>query len=350
MRSAQRKVSQRNERGVSAVLVAIVGVMMIGCAAFVVDTAALYAERRELQGGADAAALSLAIQCADGTCPDLNAGAEEYVDLNSKDGQSTASAQLLGGNRIEVINRTRDVGSNTDGDATTVDFSFAQIFGLGGSAVSARAVASWENASGGATLPLTFSLCEWQKSVQLVNGQLVGLTPGPLYSGPLDVIFFHVPGGNGNGNGNGNQGAPSCPAGPAGQDVPGGFGWLDAPTTCSATVTGFGFVGGSTGVPAPNTCSPAKLIGKTVLLPIFDSVVGNGNNNTYHIYGYAGFHITGFQLGGNGNEWTVNPPNVCNANKRCIGGYFVSFTQGATAGSVGGVGPNLGAKTVKLTE
>ena len=346
MTSYRRSVARHDassESGISAVLIAVCLTMLIGFAAFVLDTGALYTERRELQVGADAGALALAQDCARSNCTNLSSKADELADLNSADGQSTATAQLQGAASVEVVNRTRDAGANIDGDASTVDFHFARIFGLNGDPVSARAVATWFNPSGGTTLPLTFSLCEWN-----LTGGLNGLTPGPPYSGPVDVIFFHDP--------TVSNGAGVCPAGPAGQDIPGGFGWLSPTTGCSVTINALGWVAGSTGTPAPNGCnSPADLIGREVMLPIFDDVVTApaangvcGANRCYHVYGFAGFYITGMQLGGNGNQWTVNPPPSCSASKRCIGGYFIRFVQGASAG--GGGGPNLGAAVVKLTE
>ena len=35
-----------------------------------------------------------------------------------------------------------------------------------------------------------------------------------------------------------------------------------------------------------------------VVLPVYDGVRDNGQNTTYHIYGYAGFVVTGYQLPG----------------------------------------------------
>jgi Flp pilus assembly protein TadG len=345
-----------DERGISALLIAILGVVLISFAAFVLDTGALYTERRELQVGADAGALAVAMDCArnsvSGPCGSPNITADGLADLNaSVDGQSTATAAVnLATRTVVVVNRTKDTGANIDGNSQTVDFHFAPIFGQTGEAVSATATATWSYPSGAVTLPLTFSLCEWN---------LVGLgaiqTGNPPYPPALArLLYFHDPG---------PQGATQCNA-PAGQDfdgdtkLPGGFGWLDSPIGCSATVNGFGWVPGSTGSPAPNTCNPADLLNKTVLMPIFDDVAKSpastalcGGNRCYHVYGYAGFYISGFNLTGQGpaSSWNVNAAECTPTSKRCIKGFFVSFVTGATAGSSGG-GINLGAATVKLTQ
>jgi hypothetical protein len=347
---ASRRNRQNDESGISAIIIAIFGTVILGLAAFVLDTGALYTERRELQVGADAAALALAIDCARDSCGDIDAKAEALAGLNAADGKTNASAQLfLSDQRVRVITSTDDAGSNIDGDDSTVDFHFARIWGLNGAPVSARAVAGWASPSGGTTIPLTFSLCEWDKT-----GGLNGLTPGPPYSGPIDLIFFHDP--------SGNQDPEDCAA-RAGQDLNGdnrlngGFGWLNPTTGCSVTINVAGWVAGSTGASGPNSCTPASLINTEVMIPIFDDLYKGpanagpcGSQRCYHVYGFAGFYVTGMQLGGNGNKWTVNPPAACTPNsRRCIGGYFIRFVQGATAGTGGG-GPNLGARVVRLLE
>ena len=50
-----------------------------------IDVGALYAERRQLQNGADAAALAVAEDCAEGDCLDEMATAKTYADSNAKD-------------------------------------------------------------------------------------------------------------------------------------------------------------------------------------------------------------------------------------------------------------------------
>ena len=59
-------------------------------------------------------------------------------------------------------------------------------------------------------------------------------------------------------------------------------------------------------------------------------------------------HVTGFQLAGNGNPWTQNPPAACSPAKHCIAGYFIKFTLGWDGGSTGGV--DLGTDEVFLTQ
>ena len=64
--------TDRSERGAVLPMVAVLTVAMVGMAALVIDVGALLDERRQLQNGADAAALGvaqlIASSCPDGPC------------------------------------------------------------------------------------------------------------------------------------------------------------------------------------------------------------------------------------------------------------------------------------------
>jgi Putative Flp pilus-assembly TadE/G-like len=338
--------STTDERGMTAVLIAVCATVLFGIGALVVDEGALYQERRELQNGADAAALSLAQDCARGFCTGLDAKAEGYANLNSPDGRSRATASLPISNSVKVVTRTFDAGSNADHNSNTVDLFFAPIIGGGrGSEVAATATASWSVAGGGATLPLTFSLCEWK-----------ALTPGGVFSTTPQIIYFHDPTGPG--------GAAECAA-VAGQDVDGdsklngGFGWLTDAPNCTASINSGGWVQAEPGnsPPSAQNCDPLKLLNHDVQVPVFDDVYDNKPKaapcawiKCYHIYGIATIHITGFQLGGNGTPWTQNAPAPCSSAKRCIAGYFVKFTLGTDGGPIVPGTHDLGTYVVRLTQ
>ena len=203
------------ERGVTAVIVAICATVLFGIGALVVDVGAGFQEKRELQNGADAAALALAQDCALGNCNNLNTKAVEYANLNAKDGASRATANTIAGHGVKVVTRTNDAGPNSDGDVNTVDFQLAPVFGgPRGGEVAATATARWAPPAGGSTFPLTFSLCEFNK-----------LVVGGVFSPTPQVIYFHE-------INSGNAAADPCAA-QAGQDydgdtkLNGGFGWLE---------------------------------------------------------------------------------------------------------------------------
>ncbi len=342
----ERQSPRESERGVTAVFIAVCATILFGIAALVIDAGALFQEKRELQNGADAAALALAQDCARGFCTGLDAKAVAYANKNAADNFSRATASLPTSNSVKVITLTKDVGANTDGNANTIDFAFAPIFGGGtGKEVTATATAVWGVAGGGATLPLTFSLCEWK-----------ALTPGGVFSTTPQVIFFHDPTGPG--------GAAECAA-PAGQDfdgdtkLNGGFGWLTDAPNCTASINAGGWVQAEPGnsPPSAQNCDPLKLLNSEVQVPVFDDVYDNKPKpapcawiKCYHIYGIATIHITGFQLGGNGTQWTQNPPAACSPSKRCVAGYFVKFTVGTDGGPVTPGPHDLGTYQVRLTQ
>jgi len=77
------RLLRRDERGVVAVLVGLlIGGVLLGLGALVIDVGQLYQERAELQSGADAAALAVAKSCATGsTC--TSSLAAQYANENA---------------------------------------------------------------------------------------------------------------------------------------------------------------------------------------------------------------------------------------------------------------------------
>ena len=82
-----RKLDGRDE-GAVLITVALMMTVLLGVGALVIDLGALYVEKRELQNGADAAALAIAQGCAAGDCGAPGAIAQQYVNLNARDGVS----------------------------------------------------------------------------------------------------------------------------------------------------------------------------------------------------------------------------------------------------------------------
>lgn len=340
-----------SDRGVSAIIVGVGLTALLGIAAYVIDVAALHQERRELQNGADAAALAVAWDCAiDAGCGDEYATADTYVDGNAHDLDSNVlpgDITFPAANQVAVKATTADAdGDDADGDSTTVDYYFARIWGETGRTVSATAIAEWGIPGSAGTLPITFSLCEWDQYLA-ANG---GFSQGPPFSGAPWVLEFLTS------NGSPNGGPGDCAA-QAGQDtdgddrLEGGFGWLDE-NGCEAVIVEGNWVAAKPGNGIPQGCDlSADLLGQTVMIPIFDDVWDNDGGSApcsgpagkcYHIYGFAAFYVDGYRFPG---EWH-NPP--CNPPKTCLGGYFTEFVFANTGGTGGGGGPDLGAKIVYL--
>lgn len=327
------------EDGAVAVVVALLLTVMLGMGAFVIDVGALYQEKRELQNGSDAGALAVGEDCATGDCGPYTATAESLADPNAEDDATTVD-----GVTIDTAAQTVKVDTSTSdpGGGSVIAYKFAQVLGLSGDTVRASATAQWSPPSRAPSVPLVISKCEWDRSAG---------SPDALPTGTLTVTF--------------HSGGSTEPCnGPAGQDVPGGFGWLDATDCLSDLSVADGGVWAESkpgNTPTGTGCSPSNFaLGSTVLVPVFDDTTGQGTNAKFHIVGFAAFEIVGTGLHNSGG-WTDgeacdltlsddggNPGNGGAGNStQCITGRFVKFF--AADAAAGGLDlPDLGVTTVSL--
>jgi hypothetical protein len=325
--------SDDNESGAVAVFVAVTIIMMFGFVAMSVDFGRIYSERRELQNGADAAALAVAQDCAFGTCDgayDPYTVAEQYADANASDGlASVDDIDLdLAAQQVMVHDITEDPGGDN-----FFDMTFAKVIGFDGLTVSADATVAWGAPKGGATLPIIFSTCEWEKFNGITHpGSAVKDGELPPTSGYPRVdeyvtIFFHGD-------------SDPCHESPSGQDLPGGFGWLESASACSADIDAFGWVGIDPGASPTTGCSASfmeSLIGEVVLIPYFDDVVGIGNGAQYHVAGFGAFYITGYNFTGQYKENSViTGDKACDPPDTCIEGYLIDPWIASGGGEIGG--------------
>lgn len=305
-----------DERGAVSTIVALLMVPLIGCAAIAIDVAGLWAERQQLQTGADAGALAIAQDCARGSCGTPAQTAQNLVTANHHGGAAQASVTLSSG-RVHVLT------------TTTSQHLFAPVLGHDSTGVSASASVTWGAPTGGAAvLPLAFSWCEFAAQ-----------TGGGLPSGTTTrTIKFTKSSGT------------TC-TGPSSNVIPGGFGWIDPGAGgCTSTATIGQTLWSSTGVAIPGGCTTAdfvKVQNRTVLLPVFDKAGDSGSNAWYHLYGYAAFTVTGYYFVGQ-YSWNASP--TCSGNDRCIKGYFTRFVDLSEAFEYGVGAPQLGASVVSLTD
>lgn len=309
----------RDEQGAVAVIVALMMVVLLGFAAITIDIGRLYAEKAELQNGADAAALAIAQDCAAGNCGNISASAASLAGSNTKDGYATAKPVVADGTV------TVETGTLNKDGSTTLDFFFAPVLGISDGGASARAAAGWGSpASGPAVLPMAFSKCQFD----------------PALSGTVRLIEHDA--------------GPSC-TGKAGNTIPGGFGWLETGGKCSVDVsTANPQTDGDNGnsYPLSSSCKTAmqSLKNKTILIPVFDEAGGNGSHGWYKIHGFAAFKITGWKFSGNGDDdlnWNNTGTPSCTGNCRGIIGSFQKFVDLGSGYTSGGA--DLGASIVKLT-
>ena len=237
---------------------------------------------------------------------------------------------------IEVITETE----TSDGGTVFKPF-FAQVIGFDGATVRARAKAIWGAVAGANDIPLTVSWCEMQ------NIDLDGIPTGPPPDGPGPdgpgtyeqwktayggdgpatdgfTFLFH--------DGNTTEGCN----GPAGQDLPGGFGWLEqAEVGCTATTGDLedDWYEADPGADAPNPECPADTVADyletVVIVPVFEELHQPPDYNVkeYHIEGYVALYLTGYKFSGS-PAWTQSKTgeDPCSGSTRCIQGYPTTAT------------------------
>jgi Flp pilus assembly protein TadG len=307
------------ERGVAVILVVLLMTALLGMAALVLDVGALTKERRELQNGADAAALAIAQECAGGTCPTTLAArstAQAIASRNAKDGTTTVDEVTIDTaiRSVTVVTSTR----TADG-GTVLPYRFAQVLtGQEGRTLHARATARWGPAARARVLRLTMNLCDFNK-VTNSGTELLKQT----------AVVFHSD--------------RDCSGSPSGKDNPGAFGWLEG-SSCDATLREANAVVEVD--PGNNAeCDPFAegWVGETAFVPIFEATIGKGGKAIYTIKGFGAFHLTGYRFPG-AQFPTANPP--CKPPSTCIAGWFTQ--QVIPVGELG-TGASLGAVLVQLT-
>ncbi|GAB2528217.1 pilus assembly protein TadG-related protein [Paramicrobacterium agarici] len=314
----------RDEQGGVAVIVAVIMVALLAATALAIDVGAMYAERAQLQNGADAAALAVAGDCADGTCGNASSIAQRYADANANDGASAVSSvDFPRAGTVSVTTATEDAATG----AGPLALTFAPLLGIADPDLSASATASWGSpASGRADLPLAFAPCVFR------------------LDGAIQVLSIH-----------GDSGGTSCSStSPSGQLLPGGFGWLADPTnTCSAdvSISKNAPMAGDSGVSISSACATVLpgLADKTILLPVYGDISGTGGGS-YRITGWAAFTVLGWNFSGSVTSYhnQYYPGATCTGSCKGLIGKFVRFVSFDDRFTMGG--PDLGASVVRLTK
>lgn len=286
------------ERGAAGVMVALMMLTLIGVGAVAVDVGEIYAERAQLQNGADFGALAVARSCAAGSCNTALAG--PLANSNANDGASTVkSVDLSVPGKVTVTTSTKD---GTTG-AGYLSKMFANALNTGPVTVGAHATATWGGpGSGPALLPLAFAPCQFD-----INGA-------------TQTILTH--------------GSTTCVSdSQSGQVIPGGFDWLTpVPGQCAAQVYPDDpatpgvidpYAQTKTGLSMPKECKPliSNYLNTVVAFPVFTQASGSGAGGKYYIKGYAAFYLTGYKFPGmSGGDQTG-----LGGSNNGVRGYFVSW-------------------------
>lgn len=291
-----RRVKSGSERGAVALWVALSIVPVLAFMAVVADVGLLYWEKGQLQNGADAAALAVAQECAAEpiTCSAIAEGvATEMSGFNSNDDQANAAiANLeLNGSAGKVTVESSTLNS----EGTAVAHPFASLIIPGGTTVEADATAEWGQPVAGNTLALAIDQCEFEAN--------------PPEVGDLVMLRYDQ----------NAQNFSDC------NDASGGFGWLES-ADCRAEISVDGWVGVTTGNnPGGSGCTEeyiASLIGTTVVVPIYDTFRGTGDNTEYHIVAFAALELLDYRISGD-DQVPVEPS--CSGQCRGIQARFVEF-------------------------
>lgn len=312
-----------DERGAILVLTAVFAVVMVLMAALVVDIGAMHDERRQLQNGADAAALGLAEvlfkscptgpqtgQCTQGL---LQVAAQTLANGNALDGKTTTVVVTPDFAKQQITVKTSTKAAD---DTTILPYFFAKAFtGEPGKTLKAQATATWSGLKRANVVPLAVSQCDFDAA-----------TKNATEFNKYQVVTFHTQ-------------VNDCGKNP-GLDFPGGFGWVvdEDVADCNITLSINDTVAGDTGNPGtPGACVMKTLLDQDVLIPLYDNLFRDKKGKwQYHILGFAQFHLTGYEFP---TQKTDDPP--CKQGT-CIGGYFVKFVP---VGEFGGT-TNLGQRPV----
>jgi len=318
---------QKRERGASAVLVGLMLVPLMGAGAIAVDVGALYAEKAQLQNGADAAALSVAAECAtdETTCAGPAGGvASSYATSNADDSLATALTPSINltANTVTVTTETL-----TD-DGAMLRHPLAQMIGIPSSTLYADATAEWGTPVLGSVIPLAIGQCEFALA-----------PPQEGVANPTRILVQYD-----------TVDRKEC------EDIflSGGFGWLDTTTPCLALVdVNDPWVGSDPGNSiASSGCDVeddiVPLLGTTILIPVYDEIQGNGQNGQFHISTFAAFKLTGFKFSGQ-NTYTDPLAPECKGNCRGLQGFFMNYVSVGDAFELGD-GVDTGLTVVRLID
>jgi len=157
VRRFARTSRDENEEGVVLVLVAVSMVVLLGAVALTVDVGRIYQERRELQNGADAAALAVAHDCASGDCGTSQTTADLYADANATDGSAGVESVSVnsGARKVTVYTVTDGASGNS------FPMTFARVVGFDEVTVRAKATVAWDGLKAGSALPILFKETLW---------------------------------------------------------------------------------------------------------------------------------------------------------------------------------------------
>lgn len=354
-----------SDSGVIAIVGALVIAMglMVGMLAMTVDVGRLFVERRDVQNGADAAALALADDCARGraTCVAGTASitrASAFANANAKDGTTQVSA-VCGASPLAACTtpsahawecqspasypryvRVRTATREQDGTSVVPPVFSDVMNGRPGTGLWACAQAAWGAArSAGTVVPFAISICDYAANGTLVavsfanNGSTRtctirdndGITR--TYTSALTGLTYFT-----------KDGASFDCVTPVMVSI----GDLLTRQNVASTQQVCGVQ------PGPRLNA---LLGQTLYLPIVGDVQTNGQGSyPFQVIAFAAVVFRGYFLQNAQTSGGTPPPpswgaNGCRSGVSCLYGQF---TTGVTTGDLSTGGPNTGVTVIQL--
>jgi hypothetical protein len=310
----------RNEDGITVVIVTLGMTVFILIAALALDMGTGFFNRARAQNSADARALAAAINCASGKPIDTT----PLPALNSAPAASIAHDQAV----------ALDISSCAGHNEVTATVTQPQDFQFipGSVTINRDATARWGAVGGANVLPVTIASCEFSQA---------------LLDGTADITLY--------------LDDPKPQSGCS--SLPGGFSQLQSgDTSCSIEIDANGDVPGKPGGDLKKKVPCITPLPKDVLVPIYDETVLSQVNHDngqgpYHILGFAMFHVTGYSFNGNAHDGSLgnscpgrpNNPLFPGAEdpKYCIRGDFIRFL--APGDAIPGPSQDFGVTKVYLT-
>jgi hypothetical protein len=302
----------RDERGATALLVALLAVVMVGVLAFVSDFGTAYANQRSLQNGADAAALAIGRKIALNAPTNQNcATIKAAYDIPATRAEATAAfarnvgagATLsAGASGFEVD--CKSVGTNPETLVVTVagEQQSPSFFGgiFGHSSVPVAKAAKVIVGPLGTVVNLRpFAICDQA-------ADFLALTPGSVFTYAFDNAS------QGCGFAPGNWGlldfdGGSNPTGDIANWIHDGY---NGPISNAPPI----YLPGDPGAPPPGGLEDEMDYMMTlsdVVLPVFDNVSGSGQNSQFRISGFISVTPCGWKFNNKSgsNPSCFTPPN-----------------------------------------
>ena len=307
----------RNDKGQATVITVVFLVVLLGMAALVLDIGSWYRADRATQSTADAAALAGA-QALPYDTNNARSLAQQYANKNGggvTGGDVTITSSPYAANDTIKVQVHRNAAG-----------VFTKLFGVNQVGVGSKATAR----------------ASLMQSAQYVAPIGVNVKHPMLKGGPASCPCY------------GSAFETTLPLGKTG--APGSFDLLNIDGSKGGTggqiladwilhgYSGYLPIGSylsDTGAKwndslVQNALDQRMNTNPVLLFPVYDTLSGSGSNATYHVIGWAAFHITG---------------HTANGNSGSITGWFEQVTwDGIESHASDGSNPDLGARTVKLID